>query len=87
MAPILAVTKGRSSCPGMLRVCRQTSALVLATFMYPAWRWLPSEHNPGDAGSRNVRSAVASAAKPAFHSGQPVAVRHADATWSSEHGA
>ena len=34
MAPILAVSKGRSSCAGMLRVCRQTSAVVLATFMY-----------------------------------------------------
>ena len=37
MAPILAVSKGRSSCPGMLRVCRQTSAVVLATFLYRAW--------------------------------------------------
>eukprot|EP00972_Heterocapsa_arctica_P092582 13653064-Heterocapsa_arctica.AAC.1 len=63
------------------------AALVLATFMYPAWRWLPSEHNPGDAGSRNIRSAVASAARHARRSGQSVAEHHADATWTSERSA
>ncbi|CAK0812625.1 unnamed protein product, partial [Prorocentrum cordatum] len=38
MAPILAVTKGRSSCPGMLQCCRQIAALLAASNCYVGWR-------------------------------------------------
>ena len=52
MAAILALTKGRSSQPGMLRVTRQWCALVLAFNLDPRLRWVPSERNPADAPSR-----------------------------------
>eukprot|EP00959_Pyramimonas_sp_CCMP1952_P021462 452533-Pyramimonas_sp.AAC.1 len=61
MAPILAVTKGRSSTRLMLRVCRQHGALALASFSYHVWRWVPSEHNAGDPGSRGQRFAQGAA--------------------------
>ena len=52
MAATLALTKGRSSQPGMLRVTRQWCALVLAFGLDPRLRWVPSERNPADAPSR-----------------------------------
>ena len=52
MSAILAFSKGRSSSGAMNRVCRQLSALLFATGMRFAVRWVPSELNPADAPSR-----------------------------------
>lgn len=49
---ILALSKGRSSVPGMLRVSRAWAALLLITSSVVVLRWLPSEFNPSDAPSR-----------------------------------
>ncbi|CAK0790753.1 unnamed protein product, partial [Prorocentrum cordatum] len=54
MASILAVSKGRSSSK-LMRVCRQIGSLNLAFNMTSRWRWLPSERNPADRGSRRKR--------------------------------
>ncbi|CAK0805697.1 unnamed protein product, partial [Prorocentrum cordatum] len=50
-ASILAVSKGRSPSK-LMRICRQIAGLNLACGMTFHWRWLPSEHNPADRGSR-----------------------------------
>ncbi|CAK0883779.1 unnamed protein product [Prorocentrum cordatum] len=64
MASILAVSKGRSS-SRLMRVCRQIGGLNLAFNMTSRWRWLPSEHNPADRGSRRKQGDWAEAsAKP-----------------------
>ena len=52
LGSLLALSKGRSSAPGMLRVTRQAAALVLASACYVSYRWLPSDHNPADGASR-----------------------------------
>ena len=63
MSFTLAATKGRSSTPAMCRVVRQWSAICLAGFLYPRIRWVPSEHNAGDDGSRGGKSVRAEAAR------------------------
>ena len=49
---ILACCKGRSSAYGMLRFSRRICALVLAADISWACRWVPSELNVADKGSR-----------------------------------
>eukprot|EP00971_Amphidinium_carterae_P334596 6469965-Amphidinium_carterae.1 len=55
MAPILAVTKWRSSSLGMCRVTRQYAAIAIASQMYPVVRWVPSEFNAADKSSRKYQ--------------------------------
>eukprot|EP00959_Pyramimonas_sp_CCMP1952_P144973 3035101-Pyramimonas_sp.AAC.1 len=71
MAPILAVTKGRSPTRLVLRVCRQRGSLALASFSCHTWRWVPSEHNAGDPGSRGQRFAMPAASARATSSRIP----------------
>lgn len=52
LAPVLSLSKGRSSTPGMCRVCRQWASTCLTADLYAAVRWLPSERNPADNASR-----------------------------------
>ena len=52
MAPILAISKGRSSAKGMMRVCRRVAALALACNASLHIRWIASERNPADSPSR-----------------------------------
>ena len=52
MTAILALSKGRSSSSGMLRVCRQWGSLSLAAGLDVRLRWVPSEQNPADLPSR-----------------------------------
>ena len=52
MGPLLAATKGRSSCPAVQRICRRLAALWLCSGAYGHWRLLPSDHNSADSGSR-----------------------------------
>jgi hypothetical protein len=47
-----AVSKGRSSSPGLLRVLRTIAAHVLASGTSLTVRWLPSAANPADGPSR-----------------------------------
>lgn len=49
---VLAAEKGRSSTFGMLRICRRLCALYLASDTSFSHRWIPSELNVADAGSR-----------------------------------
>ena len=49
MAPILAISKGRSSARGMMRVCRRIAALALACNASLHIRWIASERNPADS--------------------------------------
>lgn len=53
MAVVLALTKGRSSSAVLLSICRQCCAYTLAADIYPHVRWVPSQRNAGDDGSRN----------------------------------
>eukprot|EP00971_Amphidinium_carterae_P200036 3970141-Amphidinium_carterae.1 len=46
------MTRGRMSSFGLLVQCRKLCALQLATAARFIWRWIPSESNPADAGSR-----------------------------------
>eukprot|EP00973_Karenia_brevis_P020878 2869170-Karenia_brevis.AAC.1 len=55
MVGTLALTKGRSSAPGLVRPIRQACAVLLRTDVTPHLRWTPSELNPGDAPSRGHR--------------------------------
>ncbi|CAK0894125.1 unnamed protein product [Prorocentrum cordatum] len=52
LSSVLALTKGRSSFRGLLRVSRQWAAWCLAGRVAPALRLLPSERRPADAPSR-----------------------------------
>ncbi|CAK0886276.1 unnamed protein product, partial [Prorocentrum cordatum] len=52
MTATLALGKGRSSAPGMMRVARQFAAWCLAGGVVASVRWLPSERNHADAPSR-----------------------------------
>lgn len=46
------LAKGRSSSYRLLRLLRRVAALVLASGLRPAYRWLPSAANPADGPSR-----------------------------------
>eukprot|EP00974_Lingulodinium_polyedra_P116656 11159972-Lingulodinium_polyedra.AAC.1 len=65
-AVVSAVAKGRSSRPGLGRVCRVIAAHLLATGSVLSLRWVPSEANPGNAPSREFAAAgyVGEAAGP-----------------------
>ena len=49
---VLITDKGRSSSPSMLRVSRRIAALLLASGCALCPRWIPSEWNVADKGSR-----------------------------------
>ncbi|CAE7708857.1 AMY1.1 [Symbiodinium sp. CCMP2592] len=49
---VLAVDKGRSSSMSILKVCRRLACLVIALGASLTCRWVPSEWNVADAGSR-----------------------------------
>lgn len=52
MSMVLLCSKGRSGSYGMLRVCRRLAALCLASDIVWHCRWIPSEINVSDKGSR-----------------------------------
>ena len=52
MSMVLMICKGRSSTFPMLKVCRRLCALLLCTDSYLSTRWIPSELNVADKGSR-----------------------------------
>ncbi|CAK0870540.1 unnamed protein product, partial [Prorocentrum cordatum] len=52
MSAVLALSKGRTSAPGMLRVVRRWAALALVSGCSVYLRWISSEENPADAHSR-----------------------------------
>ena len=60
MLAVLASDKGRSSDPRMNRSLRHIAAHVLATGIRIRVRWIPSERNPSDFGSRAFASNVKS---------------------------
>ena len=49
---VLATDKGRSSSMQILRVCRRIACLLIATSSTLCCRWIPSEANVADGGSR-----------------------------------
>ena len=49
---VLAAEKGRSGSYGLLQVCRRLAALTLCSNSQVCYRWVPSEWNVADAGSR-----------------------------------
>ena len=53
MAVVLALTKGSSSSPVLLSICRQWCAYSLAADIYGHLRWVPSQENAADDPSRN----------------------------------
>lgn len=52
LAAVLIAEKGRSGSIEMLRVCRRIACLLIASGSFLSTRWIPSEWNPADAGSR-----------------------------------
>ena len=54
MSLCLAATKGRSSSPNLLHVCRKLACLSLATNIRIVTRWIPSELNIADGPSRGL---------------------------------
>ena len=54
MSLCLAVTKGRSSSPDLVHVCRKIACLPLATNIRVCTRWIPSELNIADGPSRGL---------------------------------
>eukprot|EP00969_Alexandrium_andersonii_P206644 9129435-Alexandrium_andersonii.AAC.1 len=73
MAAILALTKGRSSSPAMLSICRQWAAAVLALQLQPVVRWVPSERNAADSASRGAAGGVLTQMPPRTRSASPPA--------------
>ena len=64
---ILAMSRGRSSHFALLQQCRRILAFGLACGLHITWRWIPSELNPADAGSREP---TASLSRLQFASGE-----------------
>ena len=56
MGMILMIAKGRSSSFSMLKLCRRLCALLLCTDSVLSPRWIPSELNVADKGSRRWES-------------------------------
>ena len=52
MVNILALSKGRTSAPGLVRPCRQFAGVALLRDVAAVVRWIPSEGNPSDGASR-----------------------------------
>ena len=52
MSVALALSKGRCQDPLLLFQCRRAAAVCLAADLSVIYRWLPSEWNAADAGSR-----------------------------------
>ena len=67
MVALGALGKGRSSSPALLRLCRQVTAITLATRMMPFCRYIPSELNPADGPSRGQGQAGVATATKAAH--------------------
>ena len=53
---VLALDKGRSSSMSLLRTCRRVCCLLIATGSVLSCRWIPSEINVADHGSRKWES-------------------------------
>ena len=49
---VMALSRGRSSHFALLQQCRRVLALSVCCGLTVSWRWIPSELNPADAGSR-----------------------------------
>ena len=87
MAPILAISEGRSSAKGMMRVCRRVAALALACNASLHLRWIASERNPADSPSRrglrhgDRAGEAAEGEKVALRAIVASAKRPADASW------
>ncbi len=54
-----AFSKGRSSSPPVLRLCRRLGALLLATGSVVYWRWVQTYRNWSDGVSRGKSISVA----------------------------
>ena len=52
MCCVLAFSKGRCVSQALLRSCQRVASEVLAADLAVSWRWIPSELNVADAGSR-----------------------------------
>ncbi len=52
MCCVLAFSKGRCVSQALLRSCQRVASEVLAADLVVSWRWIPSEVNVADAGSR-----------------------------------
>ncbi|CAK0823299.1 unnamed protein product, partial [Prorocentrum cordatum] len=62
LSVVLALGKGRSSSPHLVRTCREMLALSLLGNLVVAVRWIPSELNQSDRPSR-LKSAIANDAR------------------------
>ena len=71
MVALRAVSKGRSSSPPLLRLCRQASAVILAFDIRPLLRYVPSEMNVADGPSRGLKLAVADETREAHRDRLP----------------
>lgn len=84
MSVVLALSKGRSSAPRLLQVCRKWSAYALAGGISVFERWVPSKHNAADDASRGragrTAEALGSAApRQEGYTGRPPTAEHAAA--------
>ena len=59
MVALGCLSKGRSSAPALLRLCRQATAVILAFSLRPLLRYIPSELNIADGPSRGGPVGVA----------------------------
>ena len=83
MATIGAISKGRSSSPPLLRLCRQITAISLMFGIIPVLRYIPSELNPADGPSRGVGVGAADETKAAHSSRLSASLRSA---WDYDFG-
>jgi hypothetical protein len=59
LVTIGAFSKGRSSSPSVLHLCRRMCALVVAFGLRLVWRWIPTDRNLSDGPSRGYPIGVA----------------------------
>ncbi len=86
MCCTLAFAKGRCYSPALLRYCQRIAAEVLATGLVVSWRWIASERNVADAGSRTWEHLRAPLVRGLGDSAAHAARRQAAGCGDSGHG-
>ena len=78
---VLAVDKGRSSSPQLMGVCRRLACLLICTGSSLTCRWIPSELNIADAGSRRWEHLRTGKTPPSGSALQKQAKEEASTSW------
>ena len=78
LGSVLALSKGRACNHTLSGICRKVCVLSLAGNLFLRWRWIPSEWNRADKGSRGVASVAIESRRVCAVSGDVSAAQRAE---------